>query len=164
MKTLLTHFLLLLSIVVYAQNVIPVGHAHNDYKQLHPLDGALSFGFTSIEVDVFLVDKEIKVAHTKLGLPFAKNLKDLYLNPLKERLGNQSAGVYGDSSILVLMIDLKNNRWELLDLLENLLGDYKDLLVHNQQGELSWAPLQILVSGSPPYQWIKAQKKWFYFC
>lgn len=163
MKTLLTHFLLLLSIVVHAQTVIPIGHAHNDYKQRHPLDAALSFGFTSIEVDVFLVDKEIKVAHTKLGLPFAKNLKDLYLDPLKERLDGQEAGVYGDSSILVLMIDLKNNRWELLDMLENLLKCYEDLLVHNQQGELSWAPLQILVSGGPPMQWINAQRNGFIF-
>lgn len=163
MKALLTHFLLLISIVGHAQTVIPVGHAHNDYKQRHPLDAALFFGFTSIEVDVFLVDKEIKVAHTKLGLPFAKNLKDLYLDPLKERLDNQLAGVYGDSSILVLMIDLKNNRWELLDMLENLLKDYEHLLVHNQKGELNWAPLQILVSGGPPMQWINAQKNGFIF-
>ncbi len=73
MKALLTHFSLLLSFVVHAQTVIPVVHVHNDYKQRLPLDAALSFGFTLIEADVFLVDKEIKMTHTKLGLPFAKN-------------------------------------------------------------------------------------------
>ena len=35
------------------QAQIPHGHAHNDYKQQHPLIDALNLGYGSVEVDVF---------------------------------------------------------------------------------------------------------------
>jgi hypothetical protein len=40
-------------------------HAHNDYLHPRPLDDALAHGFTSVEADVFLVDGDLLVAHTR---------------------------------------------------------------------------------------------------
>lgn len=163
MRTLSICFLVLFVTVVNAQNVIPVGHSHNDYKQRLPLETALSFGYTSLEIDLFLVNNKVKVAHTFLGLPFAKDLEDLYLNPLKSRLISNPKGIYGDSTTLVLMIDLKNKERALLDALNILLEDYKDLFLHNEGAEGNWAPLQLVVSGGPPMDWINGQKGGFFF-
>src|SRR4051812_44226103 len=39
-------------------------HAHNDYLHPRPLFDALDQGFTSVEVDVFLVNGQLLVGHT----------------------------------------------------------------------------------------------------
>lgn len=44
------------------------GHSHNDYHQEDPLGSALRHGMRSIEVDVFCIEDQLLVGHTKFEL------------------------------------------------------------------------------------------------
>jgi hypothetical protein len=41
-------------------------HAHNDYTRESPFYSAALYGFKSIEVDIFMIDDVIYVAHDKV--------------------------------------------------------------------------------------------------
>src|SRR5258708_18978619 len=43
-------------------------HAHNDYEHKRPLFDALDDGFCSVEADIFLVDGQLLVAHTRTSV------------------------------------------------------------------------------------------------
>lgn len=58
-------------------NVIRRGHSHNDYHQKNPLDSALSHGLRSVEVDVFPLEGELFVAHTRLELDEKKTIDNM---------------------------------------------------------------------------------------
>jgi len=62
---------------------IPHLHAHNDYNNERQLIDALSYGFRSIEVDIFLMTNDLYVAHTIADIWPGRTLKELYLDPLK---------------------------------------------------------------------------------
>src|SRR6185436_16418009 len=66
-----------------AAEVVPLehAHAHNDYLHTRPLLDALDHGFTSVEVDIFLVDGELLVAHTAREIKPDRTLEKLYLEP-----------------------------------------------------------------------------------
>ena len=57
-------------------------HAHNDYKQTFPFWEAYQQGYGSIEVDIFLHNNQLLVAHEEAELDTAKTLEKLYLQPL----------------------------------------------------------------------------------
>jgi len=159
MRSSLFLILLFLSDCILAQEVITSGHSHNDYKQKAPLHEALSHGYTSLEVDVFLYKGEIRVAHTGLGLPLSKTLESLYIQPLSNLCANRPNGIYGDSTILVLMIDLKNKREALIHALQESLLEYKHLFLHQTGVKTKWAPLQLVISGGPPLHVIERQEE-----
>ena len=58
-------------------------HSHNDYAQKRPFWGAYEAGADSIEADVFLVDGELLVAHSRKELKKENTLRRLYLEPLR---------------------------------------------------------------------------------
>ncbi|MGK0156010.1 MAG: hypothetical protein ACI9SE_002977, partial [Neolewinella sp.] len=43
-------------------------HGHNDYLQPVPLIRALEYGLGSLEADIYLVDKELRVGHERWQL------------------------------------------------------------------------------------------------
>ena len=54
--------------VILAQAQMPSSykiHSHNDYQQKVPFWNAFANGANSIEIDVFLVDNELFVAHAE---------------------------------------------------------------------------------------------------
>ena len=57
-------------------------HGHNDYLQLVPLRRALELGLGSVEVDVYLVEGELRVGHERWQLRRGRTLSSLYLDPL----------------------------------------------------------------------------------
>ena len=71
-----------------AGKVLPLrrAHAHNDYYHRRPLLDALDHGFTSVEADIYLVDGKLLVAHSRLELDAERTLRELYLDPLRERV------------------------------------------------------------------------------
>lgn len=100
----------------YAQTTIPVRkyevgkntHSHNDYLQSQPFYTAHANHFASIEVDVFLVDNQLYVAHTKEDIDTKRTLESLYIEPvLREMKLNGNDKVYKDGGKLQLLIDLK---------------------------------------------------------
>ncbi|MCI5057344.1 MAG: hypothetical protein MRY83_14615 [Flavobacteriales bacterium] len=121
------------------------GHAHNDYLHKNPLDDALSFGFSSIEVDVHKVGKQLKVSHRSWNAPFHKTLEELYLSPLKQRIQNGQGKIFNDSTVLQLMIDIKGDPNKVYPLLKQVILPYKAFIAI--RGSDEWAPLKIVLSG-----------------
>ncbi len=85
-------------------------HSHNDYAQKRPFWGAYEAGADSIEADVFLVDGDLLVAHTRRELRRENTLRRLYLEPLRSVMRKNGGRAYADGKPLQLLIDLKNGK------------------------------------------------------
>ena len=85
-------------------------HSHNDYAQKRPFWGAYEAGADSIEADVFLVDGDLLVAHSRKDLKKENTLRRLYLEPLREVMRKNGGRAYADGKPLQLLIDLKNGK------------------------------------------------------
>ena len=85
-------------------------HSHNDYAQKRPFWGAYEAGADSIEADVFLVDGELLVAHSRKDLKKENTLRRLYLEPLREVMRKNGGRAYADGKPIQLLIDLKNGK------------------------------------------------------
>ena len=57
-------------------------HSHNDYKNDIPIEKALENNFKSIEVDIFLLHKNLYVGPSWLELKKNKTIETMYLEPL----------------------------------------------------------------------------------
>lgn len=113
---------------ILAAQVIPLpnAHAHNDYEHQRPLMEAMENGFTSIEVDIHLIDSVFYVAHDKpLIKKPERTLEKLYLDPLAEIIRKNQGQVYpGYEGYFQLMIDLKTNSPEVYPTLQRVLAAY----------------------------------------
>lgn len=132
----------------------PQAHAHNDYEHDRPLLDALSHGFCSVEADVFAIDGELRVAHDRIDTRPGKTLQKLYLDPLKERVRKNGGRVFRDGPIFTLLIDFKSSGKATYELLQNVLVDYREMLVP-KQGEQDPA-ISIVISGNRPFDLIEA--------
>ncbi len=61
----------------FSKDIIQRGHSHNDYHQKNPLQSALMHGLRSVEVDVFPMEGELFVAHTRLELDESKTIENM---------------------------------------------------------------------------------------
>lgn len=152
MQYLLLFILIVASNTICAQKIsdkpIPVAHAHNDYLKRNALWGALEYGFTSIEIDVFAHKNELKVAHVGLFLNVRKNIVDMYFQPLAELLKNKEWVYENYHEPLELMIDFKTNSASTLSLLLEAIEPYKHLLTYYKEGKVYKKPLMLVISGS----------------
>lgn len=131
--------------------LIHQGHAHNDYEQERPLFDALSYGFTSIEVDIHPLGRKLKVCHDIENSPQSARLKDLYFEPLDSIVNAHNGTVFlGDSTQLTLMIDLKTKKKKSLRQLHRLIKKYSHLFQKQIGSQSMWGPIVILISGEPP--------------
>lgn len=126
---------------------IPEAHAHNDYNKINPLWGALKYGFTSIEVDVFAHKGQLRVAHLGVLLNMRKNLEDMYLKPLSDLLTTREWVYENHPEPLILMIDFKTNRHETLPLLLEIIKPYQKHLTYYHDGIVHKGQLQLVISG-----------------
>jgi alkaline phosphatase len=123
----------------FAQNyALQKCHAHNDYQHKTPFYEAYNLGFGSIEVDVFLVDNELYVAHVKEEIDNSKTFKSLYLMPILAEIEKNNGKL---KQSLQLLIDLKTGG-ETLKILENQLLNYKSIFKK--------AKISVVVSGEMP--------------
>lgn len=129
-----------------ATNLHVHAHAHNDYEHDRPLHDALDNRFYSVEADVWLVDGEILVAHDKGD--WKGSLKELYLDPLKERVDRQGS-VHGDGAEFLLWVDIKDSRPELRPVLYEQLQGYP-MLTRFGGGESQPGPVTVILTGSAP--------------
>lgn len=135
---------------------LPFAHAHNDYAKLFRKDfkKAISFGCSSIEIDVFPYANQLKVAHVPLFLGLRSNFEKRYLNPLEKYIASNNAAVFQNpKDKLILMVDIKRNPDKAYYLLRELCKKYEHLLTvrFNNTATVKEGPLQILLSGSKPY-------------
>ena len=152
-QRLLLGIALLLSIAVHAQPIIDCGHSHNDYMHGQPLTDALSYGYKSIEVDVFLHNDQLIVSHTADGLDHKPSIETLYLQPLVERVKQNGGWVYkGDTSATILMVEFKSDGEQSYQKLKTLIGTYQSLFC-DRMGH--GGPVKILITGHRPWDTVK---------
>ncbi|MGH2552107.1 MAG: hypothetical protein ACRDEB_00230 [Chitinophagaceae bacterium] len=125
----------------------PLIHAHNDFQRTVPLTNALQYRAYSIEVDVFLVNDTLRVAHDEKDLVTAPTLWDLYLQPIIQLFADNNNRISPDSVYApVLMIDIKKSSRATLANLVKQLSAFRSVF------DRSVNPLavQIVISGDRP--------------
>jgi alkaline phosphatase len=113
-------------------------HAHNDYLHKSPFYEAYNLGFGSIEVDVFLEENELYVAHEKSKIDKTKTLKSLYIDPILTEIEKNGGKL---KQPLQLLIDLKTGG-ETLKIVENQLIANKNIFKK--------AKVSFVISGEMP--------------
>jgi hypothetical protein len=145
MKTLLL-ILLFPCMHVFAQPAVYTtanAHSHNDYQQSAPFFSAYNLQYGSIEVDVYLSDNELYVAHTIKDVAQHRLFDELYLSPLADIIEKNAGNVYADTSRkLLLMLDVKTEAVATLNKLIDLLMKYPAIT--------RCRSLTVLVTGSKP--------------
>ncbi len=133
-------------------------HAHNDYRHDRPLHDALAHGFTGVEADVFLVDGDLYVAHDRREITSERTLRRLYLDPLRERVGQNAGCVYPDGPQVTLLIDIKSEAVSTYKALDRILTEYRDIFTSfGPSGRANKAVLAV-ISGNRPYETMASQK------
>jgi alkaline phosphatase len=136
---------------VYAQpaSYTPANlHSHNDYEKPKPFFEAFENGFGSIEVDIFLKDGELLVAHNIEDIDTSRSLKKLYLQPLADAISKNNGTLSPDGlRSLILLIDIKSPPRPALDSVVALLKRFPSLINNTK--------LFITISGNKPpdLQW-----------
>lgn len=132
-------------------------HAHNDYEHARPLLDALDQGFTSVEVDVYLVDGELLVAHDFVNVKEGQTIETLYLDPLAERVRQHEGSVYQAPVEFTLLVDLKSEAEATYAALNEKLAKYPELVTTWTNGERQAGPVTVIVSGNRPIATMAAQ-------
>lgn len=114
-------------------------HIHNDYKQKVPFWTAVSVDADALEIDLFLKDNNLFVAHDFSEIQEARTLESLYLNPLKTAMSSKFIVA---KKPLQLLIDIKTEAYSTLQLLIEKLKLYPSI-INNKN-------IKIVVSGSRP--------------
>ncbi len=123
-------------------------HAHNDYLHDRPLHDALQHGFCSVEADVFLVEGELLVAHTRAELDPSRTLEKLYLEPLRRRVQSNGGRVHQDGPVFTLLIDIKSDGEATYDAVNDLLSTYKDIFSYVDDGNVHSNAVWAVISGN----------------
>lgn len=157
-------FIFILPAQVISDTIIPVAHAHNDYAKKDALYGALEYGFTSIEIDIFAHKGKLKIAHVPLFLGLRKTLDEKYLAPLAEVLATRK-WIYEDyEEPLVLMLDFKTSSEKTLPLLMESIKPYQDLFTYYENDSVIKRPLQLVISGAGfSYEQVEDETQIFVF-
>lgn len=122
-------------------------HSHNDYTRNHPFALAYGLGFGSIEVDLFLKDGELFVAHEYDEIRADKTFDQLYLRPILEAFANSADGfLYPQNGQLQLLIDAKTDGVALLQVLTEKIKPYRELFDSKNDPKA----VKIVISGNRP--------------
>ena len=143
-----------------AGKVLPLrrAHAHNDYYHRRPLLDALDHGFTSVEADIYLVDGKLLVAHSRLELDAERTLRELYLDPLRERVRVNGGRVQRGGPEFTLLIDIKDDGAKTFTALHELLTGYAGMLGEVRDGKLKRRAVSVIISGNRPRELIRRMK------
>ena len=115
-------------------------HSHNDYEQKQPFSAAYNLGFDSIEADLYLKDGELCVAHNQKDISIERTLRKLYIEPLLAKIKENDGYPYPKKKPLHLLLDLKTQGKEIMQVLDAQLKPYKKDLRH----------VKISISGDMP--------------
>lgn len=146
---------------ICAQTPLPRAHAHNDYEHARPLEDALSFGFGSVEADVYPVDGELLVAHDRDKVQKERTLEKLYLAPLKKRFDANGGQIIKGLPTLILLIDIKTDGLLAYQLLEKQLDKYKTMLTEFDGEKIRTNAVTVILSGDRPRDFLAKQTKRF---
>jgi hypothetical protein len=160
MRFLITFFLFLWTFVP-TRAQLPQAHAHNDYEHEKPLADALRYGFTSIEVDVHLVDGELYVSHDPPQRKRRRRtLRRLYLDPLQRRIEKNGGEVYpGYGGAFYLMIDIKTDAEATYQELRRQLEAYQPMLTTYAEDQKKPGAVTVFLSGNRPIETVKKERQ-----
>ncbi len=132
---------------VDAQYSIQNAHSHNDYANKVPFWTAYNAHFGSIEADIFAVEGELYVAHSKREITPERTLDALYIDPLVKCFKNNRNKPWpGSDEKLQLLIDLKTPPSPTLDLLVAKLAKYPEVFDRS----VNPYAVQVVISGDMP--------------
>lgn len=135
-------------------------HSHNDYLQPIPFYSAYSNHFGSFEIDVYLIGKELYVAHDKIEIDSAKTIERLYLEPLLKQIKINRGKPYVNGGNLQFMIDLKTDGEPALKVLEEKLKPIRKYFDTKKNPNA----VRLVFSGSvPPAEKFKDFDEIFFF-
>ena len=126
------------------------GHSHNDYLRQTPLWEALSLGFISIEVDIYLVDGALLVRHDEDDLEADRTLQALYLDPLRDHVLARDGWVYSNGHSFHLFIDIKSDAAPTYDALRPVLARFSEVLTTYSEARAQTRAISVTVSGNRP--------------
>ena len=151
---------------------VPNTHAHNDYENENPLSDALSYGFVSVEADIWLYLDDggnLRVAHDPVEDPTTlPTFEELYLDPLqdlKEEFDN--GGVYPDGTPITLLIDIKNDGLSTYKRLDEVLAKHQaespglfTTYTKDETGDYTATPGAVtpIISGDRPREFMESQE------
>jgi alkaline phosphatase len=131
-------------------------HSHNDYEQTVPFWTAFSAGCASIEVDLFLQEGQLMVAHERESIRSNRTLQSLYLDPIQ--MGIESGLI--DSIGFHLILDLKTDGVSTLAKVVEITSPYEKMLYSPQNP----SGLKLVISGSrPPVKDYLSYPEWIFF-
>ena len=133
------------------------GHSHNDYLRQTPLWDALSLGFISIEVDIFLVEGALLVGHEEEDLDATRTLQALYLDPLRDHVRAHDGWVYPSEHSLDLLIDIKSDARSTYEALRGVLAQYSEMLTTYSETQVQTRAISVIVSGNRPRRLMMAE-------
>jgi alkaline phosphatase len=131
-STILTLLFWFISIGIFAQKI----HSHNDYLQKKPFWTAYKADAESIEVDIFLKNNTLFVAHSEKEIKEVNTLTAMYFEPISKLILNEKIKPFQ------LLIDIKTEAEPTLDALIFLLDKFPNLK--------QTANLSIVISGERP--------------
>ena len=121
------------------------GHSHNDYAQTTPFFLAYNAHFGSIEADIWAVNGDLFVAHSKTEITTQRSLDSLYILPIVKLFRANGQKAWKDnSSTYQLLIDLKTEVEPTLSLLTQKLQKYPDVFNCDVNG------IHIVITGNRP--------------
>jgi len=126
----------------------PLAHAHNDYEHPRPLLDALARGFDSVEADVWLVDGELLVAHDRRDVRPGRDLRTLYLEPLRARVRAGGGAVHPGRMDFVLLVDVKSTAAPTYVAVAAALADYAEILTEFVDGREIRRAVTVILSGN----------------
>ena len=136
---------------------LPRAHAHNDYEHDRPLLDALERGFGSVEVDVYLLDGALLVAHDLEDVDPARTIQSLYLDPLVSWIDHNQGVVHPDAPPLVLLIDIKSQAEATYQAIRDVLKTYSTILTRFENGMVHEGAVTAIISGNRPREMMKAE-------
>ena len=164
----ITHAVLVLTALVFgatSSRAQPVpspldrAHAHNDYVHARPLHDALDRGFGSIEVDIWLVNGALLVAHDRDSVRTDRTLEGLYLAPLRARITARGGQVHAARPPLTLLIDIKSHADSTWAVLAPMLARYDDVLTSWRGDTMTVRPVGAVLSGKRPIITVRTQQE-----
>ncbi len=130
-------------------------HAHNDYRHARPLLDALDNGFCSVEVDVFLVDGELRVGHERAELRPGRTLQSLYLEPLRQHI--RRGAVHDRPARFILLVDIKADGEKVYEALRRVLPQYRTMLSSWERGRVYQRAITVILSGNRPRAMLESE-------
>jgi len=163
MKNLIAILFISLCISLNAQTTYTSlnAHSHNDYEQKNPFFEAYNAHFGSIEADIWAVNSQLLVAHSKDQLNTERTLDKLYIQPILAKFRENRGKAWSDfQGSFQLLIDLKTSYQETLLLLVSELQKYPevfDLKVNPNAVKV------VITGGTPPPAEFENYPKFIFF-